>query len=188
MQEILMKVKHFQKTFKSPTANRPTLIPTKRSELRFALLNEENEEYLQAVGDNDIVEVADALGDMLYVIAGTIIEHGMQHIIMDIFNEIHASNMSKTDANGNPIINGNNGVSDPTRPFGKILKSDLYFQPNIKSVMKASEIKQSFNEITTLDLLDKLKAMKKSSDTKQDKTTYNEMIEKVNEIIQYQRS
>ena len=47
--------------------------------LRFNLMKEENEEYLEAAQNNDLVEVADALGDMLYILCGTIIEHGMQH-------------------------------------------------------------------------------------------------------------
>ncbi|HBY68835.1 MAG TPA: hypothetical protein DEG69_14485, partial [Flavobacteriaceae bacterium] len=56
--------------------------------LRYKLMREENEEYLEATNDNDLVEVADALGDMLYILCGTIIEHGMQHKIEEVFNEI----------------------------------------------------------------------------------------------------
>ena len=53
---------------------------------------EENEEYLEAASNNDLIEVADALGDMLYILCGTIIEHGMQHKIEEVFNQIQSSN------------------------------------------------------------------------------------------------
>ena len=54
---------------------------------------EENQEYLQAAKNNDLVEVADALGDMLYILCGTIIEHGMQDKIEEVFDEIQKSNL-----------------------------------------------------------------------------------------------
>lgn len=94
--------------------------------LRFNLMKEENEEYLEAAQDNDLVEVADALGDMLYILCGTIIEHGMQHKIEEVFNEIQRSNMSKLGADGNPIF----------REDGKVLKGPNYFKPNISEILK----------------------------------------------------
>ncbi|MBP8792848.1 MAG: nucleoside triphosphate pyrophosphohydrolase family protein [Lutibacter sp.] len=93
--------------------------------LRFNLMAEENEEYLEAAENNDIVEVADALGDMLYILCGTILEHGMQHKIEDVFNEIQRSNMSKLGEDGNPIY----------REDGKVLKGPNYFKPNIAEIM-----------------------------------------------------
>ena len=66
-------------------------------------MSEENEEYLEAANNDDIIEVADALGDMLYILCGTIIEHGMQNIIEDVFDEIQRSNMSKLGEDGEPI-------------------------------------------------------------------------------------
>ena len=89
-------------------------------------MREENEEYLEAANKNDIIEVADALGDMLYILCGTIIEHGMQHKIDEIFNEIQSSNMSKLGADGNPIY----------REDGKVLKGPNYFKPDIKGALK----------------------------------------------------
>ena len=86
---------------------------------------EENEEYLEAASNNDIVEVADALGDMLYILCGTIIEHGMQHKIEEVFEEIQRSNMSKLGADGKPIY----------REDGKVLKGPSYFKPNIKKIL-----------------------------------------------------
>ncbi|MEP3211336.1 MAG: nucleoside triphosphate pyrophosphohydrolase family protein [Maribacter sp.] len=94
--------------------------------LRFNLMDEENKEYLEAVQDNDMVEVADALGDMLYILCGTIIEHGMQHKIEEVFSEIQRSNMSKLGADGKPIY----------RDDGKVLKGPNYFKPNIKKILE----------------------------------------------------
>ena len=83
-------------------------------------MSEENEEYLVAANNNDMIEVADALGDMLYILCGTILEHGMQDIIEPIFDEIQKSNMSKLGDDGNPIF----------REDGKVLKGPNYFKPN----------------------------------------------------------
>jgi predicted HAD superfamily Cof-like phosphohydrolase len=74
-----------------------------KNNLRFNLMDEENKEYLEAAQNNDLVEVADALGDMLYILCGTILEHGMQYKIEEVFNEIQRSNMSKLGEDGKPI-------------------------------------------------------------------------------------
>ncbi len=105
----------------SPTAN----LDMKKNLLRYELMREENEEYLEAANNNDLVEVADALGDMLYILCGTIIEHGMQDKIEEVFNEIQRSNMSKLGADGKPIY----------REDGKVLKGPSYFKPNIKEIL-----------------------------------------------------
>ncbi|WP_430906404.1 hypothetical protein [Maribacter sp. 2-571] len=99
---------------------------TEKNRLRFNLMDEENKEYLEAAANNDMVEVADALGDMLYILCGTIIEHGMQHKIDDVFEEIQRSNMSKLGADGNPIY----------REDGKVLKGPNYFRPDINSILE----------------------------------------------------
>jgi predicted HAD superfamily Cof-like phosphohydrolase len=98
----------------------------KKNQLRHELMREENEEYMEAATKNDVVEVADALGDMLYILCGTIIEHGMQHKIEEVFNEIQRSNMSKLGADGKPIY----------REDGKVLKGPNYFKPNIAKILK----------------------------------------------------
>lgn len=98
-----------------------------KNTLRFNLMKEENEEYFEAAQNNDLVEVADALGDMLYILCGTIIEHGMQHKIEDVFDEIQRSNMSKLGEDGKPIY----------RQDGKVLKGPNYFKPDIKSVLNS---------------------------------------------------
>ncbi|QLG46249.1 pyrophosphohydrolase domain-containing protein [Costertonia aggregata] len=97
----------------------------KKNMLRFNLMDEENKEYLEAAENDDIVEVADALGDMLYILCGTILEHGMQHKIEEVFEEIQRSNMSKLGDDGKPIY----------REDGKVLKGPNYFKPNIKSIL-----------------------------------------------------
>jgi predicted HAD superfamily Cof-like phosphohydrolase len=94
--------------------------------LRYNLMKEENEEYLEACENNDLVEIADALGDQLYILCGTILKHGLQHKIEEVFEEIQKSNMSKLDAQGNPIF----------REDGKILKGENYFKPNIKMILE----------------------------------------------------
>jgi len=132
MKEQILDVSEFQLKFNSDYNTEPTLIDS--YQLRYKLLKEENEEYLEAAQNNDLVEVADALGDQLYIVLGNIISHGMQGIIGDVFNEIHQSNMSKLDKNEEPIINGVNGFDD-TRPIGKILKSENYFKPNLKQFL-----------------------------------------------------
>jgi predicted HAD superfamily Cof-like phosphohydrolase len=106
----------------NPKANLPHAI----SKLRFDLMKEENEEYLEAARANDIVEIGDALGDMLYILCGTIIAHGFQDKIESIFDEIQKSNMSKLGADGKPIY----------RKDGKVLKGPNYFKPNIEKILK----------------------------------------------------
>ena len=93
--------------------------------IEFDLMKEENEEYLEAAKNGDIVEIADALGDQLYILCGTILRHGLQDKIVEVFEEIQRSNMSKLDADGKPIY----------REDGKVLKSDRYFKPNIASIL-----------------------------------------------------
>ncbi len=88
-------------------------------------MREENEEYLEAANKGDLVEVADALGDMLYILCGTILKHGLQHKIEEVFLEIQRSNMSKLDADGRPIY----------REDGKVLKSERYFRPDIAAIL-----------------------------------------------------
>ena len=88
-------------------------------------MKEENEEYLEAARNGDIVEIADALGDQLYILCGTILKHGLQDKIVEVFQEIQRSNMSKLDENGNPIY----------REDGKVMKSELYFKPNIQAIL-----------------------------------------------------
>ena len=135
MENELNKLKEFQIAFNSTYNDTPTLLKDQDYVLRFNLLKEENEEYLEACRNNDKIEILDALTDQLYIVLGTIVSHGMQDIIEKAFNEVHASNMSKLDNDGKPIINGLNGVLDNTRPVGKVLKSNNFFEPDLKQLI-----------------------------------------------------
>lgn len=123
--EKIKSVAEFHEVFQIGNADKITLISERDYTLRYNLLKEENEEYLQACQNNDLVEIADALGDQLYILFGTILKHGLQHKIEEVYDEIHRSNMSKLDEKGQPIF----------REDGKILKSSLYFKPNIKNIL-----------------------------------------------------
>jgi predicted HAD superfamily Cof-like phosphohydrolase len=126
MKDKIEAVKAFHTAFKIGHRETPKAdLGKAKNTLRFDLMKEENEEYLEAAQNNDLVEVADALGDMLYILCGTIIEHGLQHKIEDVFNEIQESNMSKLGEDGEPIY----------REDGKVLKGPNYFKPNIKSIL-----------------------------------------------------
>ena len=126
MKNKIKAVHEFHKAFGLGIQNSPTAeLDTHRNLLRYKLMREENEEYLDAANNKDLVEVADALGDMLYILCGTIIEHGMQHKIEEVFDEIQKSNMSKLGADGKPIF----------REDGKVLKGPNYFKPDINSIL-----------------------------------------------------
>ena len=119
-------VRVFHEAFGIANAERPTgAIGESDARLRHELMREENEEYLEAALRGDLVEVADALGDMLYILCGTLLKHGLQHRIAEVFEEIQRSNMSKLDADGKPIY----------RADGKVMKSDRYTRPDIAAVL-----------------------------------------------------
>ena len=130
MQEQINKLEEFHKAFNCVFNTKPELIDTKDYILRYKLLEEENNEYLEACRNNDKVEILDALTDQLYIVLGTIVSHGMQHIIKQAFDEVHNSNMSKLNDDGKPIIN--DGIINPSKPIGKVLKSHNFFEPNLK--------------------------------------------------------
>jgi predicted HAD superfamily Cof-like phosphohydrolase len=126
MKKTLEQVKIFHKAFRLDVAEiQKADLGFDKNMLRYKLMQEENEEYLEAASQGDLVEVADALGDMLYILYGTIISHGMQHKIEEVFEEIHRSNMSKLDENGKPIYRGD----------GKVLKGPHYSKPKLKDIL-----------------------------------------------------
>ena len=123
----LNAVAKFHDAFGIESADSPSVnIPEQTILLRYNLMKEENEEYLEAAQKNDLIEVADALGDMLYILCGTILSHGMQHKITDVFKEIQRSNMSKLGPDGKPIY----------REDGKVLKGPNYFKPDIAAILE----------------------------------------------------
>ncbi len=120
-------VKEFNEAFKIKySKNQNSDLDESTIELRYRLMQEENDEYLEAARKKDLVEIADALGDKLYILCGTILAHGLQDKIVEVFDEIQRSNMSKLSADGTPVI----------REDGKILKGPNYFKPNIKSILE----------------------------------------------------
>ncbi len=126
MKKKISAVHEFHKAFGLGIKHKPTAnIGEDRNLLRYNLMKEENEEYFEAAKNNDLVEVADALGDMLYILCGTIIEHGMQDKMEAVFNEIQRSNMSKLGEDGKPIY----------RDDGKVLKGPNYFKPNLEKIV-----------------------------------------------------
>lgn len=95
MMKQLELVKEFHEKFRAPVLDTPSLIPEDRSNLRYKLMHDEVEEYLAGVKNNDIENIAKELSDILYAVYGTILEHGLQDKFDEIFQEVHASNMSK---------------------------------------------------------------------------------------------
>jgi predicted HAD superfamily Cof-like phosphohydrolase len=91
----LNQVAEFHSTFKHPIVPQPAIPSKERCELRISLLAEELKELQQAVDDNNLVEVADALCDLQYVLAGAILEFGLGEKFKELFDEVHRSNMSK---------------------------------------------------------------------------------------------
>lgn len=127
MKKSIAAVKEFHTAFGLGFKDEPTAdLGDAKNLLRYKLMEEENLEYLDAANNNNLEEVADALGDMLYILCGTIIEHGMQNKIEKVFEEIQASNMSKLGAEGKPIY----------REDGKVLKGPNYFKPNLKKILE----------------------------------------------------
>ena len=122
MKKQIAAVEAFHKAFKIDNRYEATAdIDEKTKILRYKLMREENEEYLEAAQNGDLVEIADALGDMLYILCGTILSHGLQDKIEEVFEEIQRSNMSKLDKDGAPIY----------REDGKVLKGPNYEKPNL---------------------------------------------------------
>ena len=94
--DALRQVAEFHKTFKHPILDEPTIPAADRCRLRVALIAEELKELEEAIADNDIVEVADALCDIQYVLAGAVLEFGLGDQFKTLFDEVQRSNMSKT--------------------------------------------------------------------------------------------
>tara|TARA_B100001093_G_scaffold452339_1_gene460316 strand:- start:367 stop:765 length:399 start_codon:yes stop_codon:yes gene_type:complete len=131
IEKPINSVKKFHNAFNIDISNKPTVnIPFDKIELRHKLMFEENQEYYEAAKNMDLIEVADALGDMLYILCGTILTHGMQHKIEEVFDAIQDSNMSKLGEDGKPIY----------REDGKVLKGPNYFKPNLKEILKNHNI------------------------------------------------
>ena len=113
------KVKIFMDTFGQEVKSKPSFSSDKINNLRYQLINEELRELKLALDNMDLIEVADALTDILYVTYGA--GHAMGINLDDCFEEVQKSNMSKLDQNGKPIYN----------EIGKVMKGPNYFKPNL---------------------------------------------------------
>ena len=131
MKEQLKAVAEFHKAFGQKDGKWPQPLDRNDYNLRHALMEEENNEYLEACEKNSLIEIADALGDQLYILCGTILKHGMQDVIEDVFREIQASNMSKLGEDGKAIM----------REDGKILKGPGYFRPDLSKFINTNQKK-----------------------------------------------
>ena len=118
-----LKVKKFMKIFGQEIKKNPGFPDKKIIQLRIDLIKEELYELEKAIEQKDIVEIADALTDILYVTYGA--GHSFGINLDECFNEVQNSNMSKLDKNGNPIYDKS----------GKVLKGPNYFKPNLKNII-----------------------------------------------------
>lgn len=128
----LERVQQFHKTFLVECADTPTIPSKEICKLRFDLIQEELNELKEAFENNDIVGIADALGDLSVVVDGTYDVCGLSGFKEAISEEIFNSNMSKADQNGQPIF----------REDGKVLKGPNYFKPDLARVLGLNEEKQ----------------------------------------------
>lgn len=110
-------------SFGQEVHNEPTLRDSRTQQLRYDLIDEELEELKMAFDNDDIVEIADALTDLLYVVYGA--GHAFGIDLDECFLEVHESNMSKLGEGGRPIY----------REDGKVLKGPDYFPPNLKEIL-----------------------------------------------------
>jgi len=138
MKKQLQQLWDFQSIYNQTRNTKPTLIEPEDYYLRYRLGKEELSEYLDACNNDDLVEITDALADQLYILLGTMVAHGMQGIIEDVFNEVHRSNMSKLGEDGKPIY----------REDGKVLKGPNFSKPNIEQFLTAgqSQLEIPFDE------------------------------------------
>ena len=117
------KVGTFMKTFGQEVKTKPSFSTDKINKLRLDLIKEELTELTEAMNNKDLVEVADALTDILYVTYGA--GHAFGINLDKCFDEVQSSNMSKLDSNGKPIYND----------FGKVMKGPNFFKPDLKKFL-----------------------------------------------------
>jgi predicted HAD superfamily Cof-like phosphohydrolase len=117
------KVENFMRAFGQDVKTQPELAEFNTAELRFELITEEVEELATAIDNDDIVEIADALTDILYVVYGAGHAYGID--LDECFCEVHRSNMSKLGEDGKPIY----------REDGKVMKGPQYSPPDLEGVI-----------------------------------------------------
>jgi predicted HAD superfamily Cof-like phosphohydrolase len=126
LNDQLQKLVEFHRSFGVYMQHTPEAdLPPDVIDLRLRLLHEELDEYENAARQQDLVRVADALTDLLYVLLGTYVAHGLQEVAVELFEEVHRSNMSKLDEQGQPVH----------REDGKVLKSSRFQAPNLEKIL-----------------------------------------------------
>lgn len=149
--DALNQVAEFHKTFNAPILDQPTIPSKERCELRISLLQEELNELKEAIADNDLVEIADALCDLQYVLSGAVLEFGLGEKFVKLFNEVQRSNMSKACANqqeadetiefykekGEDAFSEISGekINVHRKSDNKVLKNKYYSPADLKSIL-----------------------------------------------------
>lgn len=128
MNPIIKSLLEFNSAFDIPKLTHPNIGPSDLIELRIKLLEEEVKEYADAARAGDLIEILDALADIGYILAGTIINHGMQDIYDDAFDEVHRSNMAK-------LVDG----KVLRRSDGKVMKPEGWQPPDLAQFLSDSD-------------------------------------------------
>ena len=128
MNPIIKSLLEFNNAFDIPKLTHPNIGPSDLIELRIKLLEEEVKEYADAARAGDLIEILDALEDIGYILAGTIINHGMQDIYDDAFDEVHRSNMAK-------LVDG----KVLRRSDGKVMKPEGWQPPDLAQFLSDSD-------------------------------------------------
>ena len=129
MKKQIKQLKEFHTAFGLIERKRPSLIPDDEYESRRRLLEEEVLELDEAYYDDNIIEVADAITDCLYVLIGTALQFGLTDVLEKCFDEVHRSNMSKLGEDGMPIVHLG----------GKVMKGPNYSRPDLYKVLKINQ-------------------------------------------------
>lgn len=149
--DALNQVAEFHRTFNAPVLETPQIPSAERCSLRVSLLEEELKELKQAIEDRDMVEIADALCDLQYVLSGAVLEFGLGEKFTSLFNEVHRSNMSKAcstqkEADETVAFYKSKGEDAYTEVSGdrinvhrisdhKVLKNKYYSPADLKSIL-----------------------------------------------------
>lgn len=120
LKPLFDKVRKFRETFELKVKDKPSLLTKSEYELHYRLLKEEIDEYFESVEEGDKPNTLKELVDVLYILMGCVLNHGMQDVFEDAFNEVHASNMSKLQ--DEKVLK---------RDDGKVLKGDDYFKADM---------------------------------------------------------
>ena len=138
MIEQIKSVEAFHKAMGLTVNEFPTFkVSNQDGELRDKLMKEElDEAVVEMETPVSLPNLTKELADLLVVTFGTIVTYGLQDVIVPVFEEIMRANMSKLDENGKPVINGQNGVLDESRPLGKVLKSSRYVPADVSKIFE----------------------------------------------------